>query len=221
MSRYGKYRKRLILLPVLAIAAMLTMGASGCNSGTTTASDKAKTVSDQLQGHIYQAKHNIDFRNYNLKNRVTDDPSTILWCTFFPPGVQSTSNGSTPGQAFTVPIAGKLTSSNKRPYQANYYNSDNNAFEQPAPDHMFGSSSEYRYGFDPTLAIYSDFTNMASYCTTSPTVWQAQNTQIVVQTQKALTNLSEAASASIRAGNPEKALALLKQAETTQKELNK
>ncbi len=194
---------------------------AGCGSANTKSSarDTAQKTSDQLQSEVYQTKHNIDFRNYNLRQKMSDDPSTIVWCTYFPPGVQGVTNGSSGGQAFTVPVAGKLTSSNKRPFDTTKYTDAGNyswyPHEQPGPDHMYGSSSEYRYGFDPTLTTYYDFTSLASFCTTEPTVWQTQQTKIVVQTDKTLSNLTAAAEKSIKAGNPKQALDLLKQAETS------
>lgn len=203
---------------VVAGALVLTLAACGGSTPSKSAVDQSQKASNALQSRIYQAQHNIEFRNYNLRQKVADDPSTILWCTFFPPGVQGVGNASTAGQAFTVPVAGKLTSSNKRPYSdVRYVDAGNYAWYQqqvPGPDHMFGASSEYRYGFDPTLTTYYDFTGLASFCTTEPTVWQAKQTQIVVNTDKTLTALTHAAEAAIKAGDPQKALSLLKTAES-------
>lgn len=211
--------KRTLKWAVSAGVLVLTLSAcGGSHTNSLTAADKAQRASNQLQGQVYQSKHNVEFDNYNLRQKVADDPSTILWCTFFPPGVQGVGNGSTAGQAFTVPVAGKLTSSNKRSYSdVRYVDAGNYAWYQqqvPGPDHMFGASSEYRYGFDPTLTTYYDFTGLASFCTTEPTVWQAKKTQIVVNTDKTLTALTHAAEAAIKAGQPEKALGLLKTAES-------
>jgi hypothetical protein len=194
---------------ILVTACLLAVGLTLAGCGGSSAQKAAQDASNHLQGQVYQAKHHVEFRNYNLRQKVADDPSTILWCTFFPP--------TTGQEPFTVPIAGKLTSSNKRPYRATT-EADNGApgTEVPGPDAMYGSSSEYRYGFDPTLSTYYDFTDLASFCTTSPTVWQANQTKIVVQTQSTLDNLSRAASAAIQRGDPKKALALLKQAEAVQ-----
>lgn len=209
--------KKSLLLAPLTLAFVL----AGCGTGshqTPNAQQQAQAASNALQSQVYQAKHNVEFKHYNLRQKIADDPSTILWCTFFPPGVQGVTNGSTPGQAFTVPIAGKLTSSNKRPYNnVRYWDAGNSSWypnEVPGPDHMFGASSEYRYGFDPTLSVYYDFTDLASFCTTSPTIWQS-HTQIVADTSSTLSNLTRAASAAIRAGHPEKAAKLLQQADNT------
>lgn len=213
--------KRTILIGL----AVLTLGgvAAGCGTGSgasaPSAADQAQKASKSLQSQIYQSTHNVEFRNYNLRQKVADDPSTILWCTFFPPGVSQVSNGGV-GGAITVPIAGKLTSSNKRPYNNVVYDDRGNytftSKEIAGPDHMFGSSSEYRYGFDPTLGTYYDFTDMASFCTTEPTLFQTHDTTIVVKTDATINSISNAASQAIKDGNGQKALDLLKQAETTQ-----
>lgn len=207
-------------LSILAVSvSVLALSACGGSSHhATSASDKAVRASNALQGQVYQVKHNIEFRNYNLRQKVSDDPSTILWCTFFPPGVQGVGNASTAGQAFTVPVAGKLTSSNKRPYDLTRYTDAGNyawyPHETPGPDHMYGSSSEFRYGFDPTLGIYYDFTGLASFCTTEPTIWQSHTT-IVANTSDTLSNLTRAAEAALKAGDAKKAAAILKRADNS------
>ena len=204
-------KRRWIAGALLAATVIAITTASSC--GGSSAADQSARASEKLQGSIYQTRNNIDFRNYNLRQRISDDPSTIWWCTYFPPGVSQVTNGSTPGGAITVPIAGKLTSSNKRPYRS----TDDNGLEVPGPDHMFGSSAEYNYGFDPTLSVGYQFIQLPGFCTTAPTVWQTQATTIVVKTQATLTDLSKQASEAIKNGDEQKAFDLLKQAETEQK----
>lgn len=201
----------LSLLTVLALAAC-----GGQSSSGPTAAEIAQAASNQLQKLVYQSKHNVEFRNYNWRQEISDDPATILWCTFFPPGISGVSNGTTPGQAFTVPIAGKLTSSNKRPYRdTSYVDAGNYSWypqERPGPDHMFGGSAEYRYGFGPAgKADYHDFTGFASTCNSVPEVWQA-NTPILTGTSTTLQSLSNAAEAALRAGNVAKAETILNKA---------
>lgn len=204
MRKYLKYSLFLafLVLPLVACGGQ----------GTTSASDQAQRGSASLQSQIYISHHNIEFQNYNLRQKMADDPSTILWCTFFPPTM-----GQEP---FTVPIAGKLTSSNKRPYQSTRYEADSNgvyAYENAGPDKMYGSSSEYRYGFDPTRTIYYDFTSLASFCTNEPTVWQKNQTNVVIQTDTTLNSLDRAAQQALRAGHAAQALSLLKKADSSQK----
>lgn len=204
------------ILITMVVLALLVAGCGGNTRQKPNAQDAAQAASNALQSQVFQAKHNVEFRNYNWRQRIADDPATILWCTFFPPGIAGVSDGTTPGQAFTVPIAGKLTSSNKRPYDSTRYTDRGNyAFtprEVPGPDHMFGSSAEYRYGFGPTgIADYSDFTGFASVCTTQPKVWQA-NTPILTNTSVTLTSVTRAAEAALRAGDGAKAQQILSKA---------
>lgn len=192
---------------IVVVAGLL----SACGGGNKqVAVSASQAASNALQSKIYQSVHNVEFRNYNLRQKITDDPSTILWCTFFP--------GTVGQEPFTVPIAGKLTSSNKRPYSdVGYIDAGNYSWYQkqvPSPDHMFGSSAEYRYGFDPTLAIYYDFTSLPSFCTNAPLIWQQNQTRIVVATAPTLASIGRAAQAAIRSGNAAKALSLLKTAES-------
>lgn len=207
-------RQRKVFAALAAFVFVMVGTASSCGGGTS-ASDASQKASDQLQSQVYQSKHNVEFRNYNLRQKMADDPSTILWCTFAWPGQIGQ-------QLVTVPIAGKLTSSNKRPYAATY-TADNGApgTEVPGPDHMFGSSAEYRYGFDPTLTQYSDFTDLPSYCTNVPTVWQQNQTTIISQTSTTLNSISKAAQQAIKDGDPTKAAAILKTAETAQAKVKK
>lgn len=207
-------KKSLVAIPVAALAIA---GCGGSSNSQPSAQDLARKGSDALQAQVHQSQHNVEFRNYNWRQQVADDPATIVWCTFFPPGLQGVSNSSTPGQAFTVPIAGKLTSSNKRPYDSTSYTDAGNyswyPTEVPGPDHMFGTSAEYRYGFGPTgKADYQDFTGLASYCTTEPKIWQAK-TPIVASTSTTLQSIGAAASDAIRAGDAGKAQRLLATAE--------
>lgn len=195
-----------VISATLSVALLLTAGLTACSTGGTTASKQAQKQSNQLQGQIYQSQHDIEFNNYNLRQRMADDPSTILWCTFAFP--------NTGLQPITVPIAGKLTSSNKRPYDDHVYTQDYGAEELPGPDHMFGSSSEYRYGFDPTRTIYYDFTGLPSFCTNTPLVWQKNETHIVVETAATLGSIDKAAQSALKAGDAKKALEILKGAES-------
>lgn len=189
--------------------AALAVVAAGCGGGKkSSAVSASQKASAALQSQIYQDKNNVEFKNYNDRQKLADDPSTILWCTFYPPTVGQ--------QPFTYPIAGKLTSSNKRPYSTTaYIDAGNYAWypkDVPGPDHMFGSSSEYRYGFDPTRTQYVDFTALPSFCTNKPTTYQANKTNIVVTTDATLNGIDKAAQAALKAGDAKKAMAILSQA---------
>lgn len=159
----------LALIAAIASTAILTACTADntARSGTDIANDRTN----------YSPTHDVEGHNYNARQELADNPATLLWCTVFPP---------TPGShAFTVPIVGKLTSGNKRPYpveqafagavDAQKYNP-----EVAAPDGMYGTSGEYRYGFDPA-GNYNDIYNLATFCTTVPNVYQREETVLVIK----------------------------------------
>lgn len=129
----------------------------------------------------YVPRNSLDFDNYDRRQRISDNPTTIVWCTMFPP---------TPGvRPITVPIVGKLTSGGKRPFASD-----------PGPDGMYGSSGEYRYGFTPDGNM-ADIFNMATLCTTEPTVWQRNSTDIVVTIDPGLAAAGDRAEAQLKGAN--------------------
>ena len=141
---------------------------------------------------IYVMKNDVEYRNYNRRQQLADDPTSILWCTSAFP---------VPGSPmFTIPIVGKLTSGSKRPFPI----SDT----QPGPDGMYGSSGEYRYGFT-TSGMYADWYNMQTFCTTEPTVWQRQSTTLVMQADPELLRVQTAARAALARGDTAEANRIL------------
>lgn len=213
MYLYGKEpRMRKYFAALIAMVAFATL-ATGCVDEVATdnsVAGQAQQEARKNQDKLHKQVNNVEFSNYNDRLKLADDPATILWCTFFPPTV-----GQEP---ITVPIAGKLTSSAKRPYRSTQYVDAGNyswyAEERAGPDAMFGSSSEYRYGFDPTRAIYTDFTDLASICTTAPTVYQRNKTHVMIETDPTLNSLTKAAEAALKAGDAKAALKILQGAET-------
>ena len=209
-------RFRFAMIATAMVAIVLIAGLSGaCVSSNTTTPQKQvqqQVKRQQSQRDIYIPKNDIEFRNYNWRVELADDPTTILWCTFFPPTV-----GQEP---FTVPVIGKLTSSGKRPFPklraatgggsiADYYTP-----EEIQPDGMFGESSLYRYGYGPQgKNSYMDFTDLPSFCTLLPTVWQQNETRIVVQQSSGLGSLTARARKALAEGRLDDALELLGQAE--------
>lgn len=193
-----------LVIGVILIAVFV----SGCGHGNKAAK-RAQDANNRLQDQVYDIKNFLDFRNYNFRNKLEDDPTTIMWCTFSWPGTGGAQ------QLNTVPIAGKLTSSGKRPYRTTN-TADNGAVgtERAGPDAMFGSSVEYRYGPDPTLTTLYEFTGLPSFCTNKPTVWQQNKTNVMIQTSATLSSLSDAASAALQQGNEKEALRILKKAES-------
>lgn len=139
---------RIIVFVVISVLLAL----SGC-----TAADKAQQNA-QIQSdntNWYVPANPLDPANYNRRLQRLDDPTTILWCTYYPP---------TPGyQPITFAIQGKLTSSGKRPFEQ-----FSGSGEKVDAQGMYGTSTEYRYGFSPDgtyWEVYSD-----GICTDQPTL---------------------------------------------------
>lgn len=186
-----------VLFVVLIFA--LSVGTAACGgggSGSSAAQRAAKGNAD-LQSRIYAQQNNIEFNNYNDRQKIADDPTTILWCTAYPANPNA--------RPVTVPIVGKLTSSEKRPYATSqvvdFSGIDSNSYspERPGPDKMFGASVAYRYGFTPAH-VYVDFTGIETVCTTQPTVYQAQQTDIMIKTDPGLAAAAQQAQAQLKAG---------------------
>lgn len=177
---------RSIFLGATLLASTLALVACGGSvSERTQAQNRAEEKAYNRSPYVQ--KHDIEFNNYNKRQKMSDDPTTIVWCTFFPP---------TPSvQPITVPIVGKLTSGGKRVFR----NVDDYGNENVGPDGMYGSSGEYRYGFTPGDNMV-DITNLPSFCTTEPTVWQRAKTEIVVATDPGLSAASSKAQNALKAG---------------------
>lgn len=167
----------------------------GACSPTTQTTAQSQVEAQNAVAEYYVPSRGVERRNYNWRMELSDDPTVILWCT---------SAFSTPGSPiFTVPIIGKLTSGNKRPWPVSFSTGDYSGFtEKPGPDGMYGSSGEYRYGFGPQGQYeYYDFYGIETFCTTMPTVWQREKTVIVYEKDPALMAASEAAQTALEAGN--------------------
>lgn len=151
-----------------------------------TAQDQAyyQAVEDAQNRDYYVPHNDVEGRNYNWRQEIADDPSMILWCTFFP------TNPSSP--MITVPIMGKLTSGSKRPYA-----------NDPGSDGMYGTSGEYRYGFGPSGKFeYYDFYGVETFCTTVPLTFQREKTIIVMEKDPILTAAGQQAQQALQGGDP-------------------
>jgi hypothetical protein len=165
---------------------------------------QTEAVQRAADRHPYVPKNDLEFKNYDKRQRLADDPTAILWCTSFPWG----------HKPFTVPVVGKLTSGAKRPYPTEQvYNGTTSQWypELPGPDGMYGSSGEYRYGFSPA-GIYQDFYNMPTFCTMEPTVWQREETTIVLKIDEGLQKAHSAAQQALKSGKPAEATKILEDA---------
>lgn len=184
-----------ILIGMSFIAAALALSGCGAPTNRIEANREAERQAEKRSPYIQ--KNDIEYNNYDKRQRMSDDPTTIMWCTFFPP---------TPGtQPITIPVVGKLTSGGKRVFRS----TDGNGYENVGPDGMFGSSGEYRYGFTPGDNMV-DIYNLPSFCTTEPTVWQRAQTEIIITTDASLVAASKAASSALKAGDGAAAYAAIR-----------
>lgn len=175
-------------------AVSLGLTAACIGDGPTTpptAAQQAQAKADANNAsNVYIPKNNVELNNYNNRQRIADDPSTILWCTSAFPIPSS--------PLFTIPILGKLTSSTKRPTPSTTTNTTADTSyspELPGPDGMYGTSVPYQYGFTPG-GVYVEFSaSMNTYCTTEPTIWQRQSTTIAISPDPKLLAAQQACSA--------------------------
>lgn len=192
-------RIKTLLVGGALVAALFA--AAACTDAAPANNDQqaAQTVAEQRANYV--PVNDVEGKNYNARLRLADQASTLLWCTIYPTSPNA--------KAFTVPIAGKLTSGNKRtfPTSITKHYTDNGSYypELPGNDGMYGSSGEYRYGFGPD-GTYHDFYNLETYCTTVPNIIQKEQTTIVVKTDRDLTLVDaevEKALAACRKANPD------------------
>jgi hypothetical protein len=203
--------KKPLVVVALSIVAVFVLMADACSgSSSSTPQENAQAAAaNKAANHVIYVPHNdVELQNYNARQKLADDPTTLLWCTSaFPiPG----------SPMFTVPVLGKLTSANKRPtptsqVQSYYQSGGSYSPDLPGPDGFYGSSSDYRYGFTPG-GVYVDFYNLQTFCTTEPTVFQRQSTKIVMQVDANLAAAQLQAQAALRAGNAAQAQQILQQA---------
>lgn len=174
-------KKKILVIALVGFVLLLT----ACTSQDQAQQEAINRARDR---EYYIPQNDVEARNYNWRLEIADDPSLILWCTFFP------QNPSSP--MITVPIMGKLTSGGKRPFSGD---TDLN----PASDGMYGSSGEYRYGFGPSGKFeYYDFYGVETFCTTVPLTFQREKTIIVMEKDPILTAAGQQAQQALQAGDP-------------------
>lgn len=198
-------RKMKSAIALTAIVGSFALMGSAC-------SDTAKpaTRSDQLEQNEQgfddrqppQVTGDAEYNNYiRAQEEVYDDPSSIIWCTVYP------ENPSAP--IFTVPVAGKLTSSSVSyfPNQTfargdlGEYDGDFLVEAQSVDGMYHGTPPAYRYGFTPG-GQYVDFANLPTFCTTSLTEFQRQTLKVAAVSDDGVTQAAEDA---LKAGDAEKA----------------
>lgn len=190
------------LATVLAIVGVGAMVLTGCTDEPSGRDDQAAKSEAKFESRTPpDVTGDAEYNNYiKAQEEIYDDPSSILWCTAAFP--------TAGGPVFTVPIAGKLTSSSTS-YYPNYDQkfSSGGSFtwseENQSVDGMYhGSPGPYRYGFTPG-GQYVDFTNLSVFCTTSLTAFQQETLSVsAVSTSDSVTEQAEQA---LRDGDPQKA----------------
>lgn len=138
----------------------------------------------------YHSKNFIERQIFNHRLQISDDPSTVLFCTSFP----------LDSKPFTNAIAGKLVSGTKRPDPTYNYDSNNNSYENPDAQGMFGSSVPYRFGFSPGN-VYSDWTDIPTYCSTQAWAYQDTSGGFFTVNNDPLTKAATAAQTVLKAGS--------------------
>lgn len=188
-----------ILILVVGVSVIATACGGDAKNVSNAAQDTA--VDTARNRKVYEPKNDIEGRNYNWREEIADDPTTILWCTTAWPIPSS--------PLITVPVVGKLTSSNKRAFptsQAVDGSDSRTTYNPDLPDSngFFGTSSDYRYGFGPTgKAEYYDFYGMPTFCTNVPLTYQRENTTIVMDKDNALLDAQVRAQAELAKHTPE------------------
>lgn len=144
----------------------------------------------------YLPKNDVEFNNYNKAQELYDSPESIIWCT--------TTWGNASAPLVTVPIAGKLTSSSTSYFPNNtvqFAKGSDWLMEARSVDGMFhGNPPGYRYGFTPG-GQYVDFFNMPTFCTTSLTEFQRQETIVSVSNDDTAIALQDQAQEALLSGD--------------------
>ena len=144
---------------MMVILAMALAGCGALNSNQSTAQQNAQNLASNRA--TYTVKNDTDGGNYYKRLAIADDPTTILWCTYYP-----TTVGSAP---ITFSIVGKMTSSGKRPFPMS--TCQEYSCENPDAQGMYGTSDAYVYGFGPA-GEYMEVHDWG-FCTNLPTTYQA------------------------------------------------
>lgn len=195
----------------LLAAGVVLVGLTACEGDSAGSSDeyqeqqKAATTD---RDDLYKPHNNVEYNNYNEAQKLYDDPNTIQWCT------AAWSNDSAP--LFTVPIKGKLTSSSVSYFpNTEQRKGQSDATWNPelrSVDGMYhGNPPAYRYGFTPA-GQYVDFSGMEVMCTTSPTKFQRESSNITFETDEALSDAQRKAEDLLKQGKGKEAQQVLEDA---------
>lgn len=172
--------KRVFSLLIIAIGLIVCCGFTEAGCDTAQQASHNDAIERAANRRAYVPHNDMEFHNYDNRQRIADDPTTIMWCTAAFPMANA--------PLFTVPIVGKVTSGTKRPYESD-----------PGPDGMYGPSSEYDYGFSPAKNI-AEWRKLPQFCTNEPMVWQKEKTIIALTIDSALNQANTAARAALSKG---------------------
>lgn len=180
------------IVSAVAIAAVALVGLSACTEASAPSrKDKLNESQASFDKRVPpKVTGDAEYNNYiKAQEEVYDNPASIIWCTAYP------ENPSAP--IFTVPIAGKLTSSSVSffPNSVQRFSSGGSftwAEEAQSVDGMYhGSPAPYRYGFTPG-GQYVDFTSIPTFCTTQLTEFQRQTLKVAqVETNDPTAKINE------------------------------
>lgn len=167
------------LMTAAAVAALALGGLTAC--GESSSGGRAEQYAAQEKKSDKRAAPNVtgdaEYGNYmKAQEEVYDNPASVIWCTVYP------ENPAAP--IFTVPIAGKLTSSSvsyfpgSKPEKWSWGSEGGYMQEAKSVDGMYhGNPPAYRYGFTPG-GQYVDFTALPTFCTTQLTEFQRQSLKV-------------------------------------------
>jgi hypothetical protein len=83
---------------VALLAVTLPVAACGSSDGKSQPSQSQQVEHHAAKQKAYLPQNDVELKNYNAAQRLYDDPTSVLWCTF------AFSNPSAP--LVTVPVAG-------------------------------------------------------------------------------------------------------------------
>lgn len=174
-------RKLTVLAVVAAVAVVVAALVFAACGSTSRGSQQQPT---------YQSKNFIERQKFNRRLQISDDPSTVLFCTAFP----------FDAKPFTVPIAGKLVSGTKRPDPpTNEGDNGQVGTEREDAQGMYGPSVPYRFGFTPG-GVYEDFTDLPTECSTQAKSYKETSIGLVSSPNSALSAAGAQAQAVLREG---------------------
>lgn len=162
----------------LAAILIIAVGVAACSDSehNSAARDAASKAADRNRENFapYIPHNEVEGKNYNHYQELSDNPATVLYCTVLPTNPTI--------KPITIPVAGKLTSSTVSafPSQEIHYDEDGNVVtEKSSVDGLYhGSPPPYRYGFTPGGNLIEVWSGDQGFCTTAATEVQVQTLEV-------------------------------------------